>query len=351
MLDIGSITAQVKNNCNISDARHWGLYSPCGLLLRLRDLYKIEHGLKPWSSVSHRRIGEWIDKREQLWDGLSEAEYERIEIKGRLFWPFDVKGINNVLHKVGYFYGAGYGYLMKPLFLLAELNEKKKIGSHQIFFAQRELARDLSTSPAMIQGNTIIARHETMEYFLWDRLEEMKTKPDNSALCRAFSEYGLTKEADSSASKKFQQIVRDEMTTYIHHEVGEASQRRNLGRWWKELIQKLPYSRAEMFLRALKDILADTCDSGMLPYIIKKSKRGSLFFYIALLKGFRKNMVKEIITAYEEFTGSGDWGVIEKARRKSYISAKEHVKTLKNLYKRGNVTHEKIEEEFLKECN
>ncbi len=65
-LDINSIASQVKHNCNISDAKYWGFYSPCGLLLRLRDLYKIEKGLKPWGKVEPDEIGDWIGKREKL---------------------------------------------------------------------------------------------------------------------------------------------------------------------------------------------------------------------------------------------------------------------------------------------
>ena len=39
------MTEQVLRNCHISYARHAGLYSICGLALRLRDLYKWEMGL------------------------------------------------------------------------------------------------------------------------------------------------------------------------------------------------------------------------------------------------------------------------------------------------------------------
>ena len=47
-IDPGNITRQVLRNCEISDARHAGLFSICGLALRLRDLYKWEKGLDPW---------------------------------------------------------------------------------------------------------------------------------------------------------------------------------------------------------------------------------------------------------------------------------------------------------------
>jgi hypothetical protein len=48
MIAIETITNQVLLNCNIADSQHAGLYSICGLALRLRDLYKWENGLDPW---------------------------------------------------------------------------------------------------------------------------------------------------------------------------------------------------------------------------------------------------------------------------------------------------------------
>lgn len=42
MVDINHIAAQVKENCDISDAKYSGIYSVCGLASRLRDFYKWE---------------------------------------------------------------------------------------------------------------------------------------------------------------------------------------------------------------------------------------------------------------------------------------------------------------------
>jgi hypothetical protein len=50
MIDIQTLTSQVKKNCNISDAHYWGWYSVCGLLLRLRELFRAERGIKLWDS-------------------------------------------------------------------------------------------------------------------------------------------------------------------------------------------------------------------------------------------------------------------------------------------------------------
>ncbi|MEJ2658563.1 MAG: hypothetical protein P8012_15455 [Desulfobacterales bacterium] len=49
MFKISDIADQVLFNCNITDSQHAGLYSICGLALRLRDLYKWENRLEPWT--------------------------------------------------------------------------------------------------------------------------------------------------------------------------------------------------------------------------------------------------------------------------------------------------------------
>ena len=59
VLERKSITDQVLENCTISDSRHAGLYSICGLALRLRDLYKWEKGLDPWVEKDSSEVLEW----------------------------------------------------------------------------------------------------------------------------------------------------------------------------------------------------------------------------------------------------------------------------------------------------
>jgi hypothetical protein len=353
MVDIDSITEQVKLNCNISDAKHWGYYLPCGLLLRLRDLYRIENASRPWEKIGTEKIAGWIGAREGLWQELEGADFHHIIIGNKRYRPFDVKGINAALTGQGLIYGAGYGNLLKPVFILAELMEKKRIGRYDVYVLGRERARDLSTVPAMIQGNTIILRYETMNLFFWEKLEEMKARRSIGALYHAFAEYGILKEALGQISPKeleegLANITRKEIASYMHHEIGEASQRRLLGSWWKELLVKLPYSKAEMFLRSLKDVLADTCDKGMLSHVIKSKKAGSLFFYIALPGGLRKTIFPDIATASEEFIRTCDWNIIEKARQAGHNRAKRYVAQLKKIYDKGGITAEIVEQELMR---
>lgn len=355
MINIDSIAEQVKLNCNISDAGYWGYYLPCGLLLRLRDLYRVENGSKPWEKIGPDRIAGWIGEREGLWQELESNDFHHIVIGSKRYRPFDIKGINAALQGHGLIYGAGYGNLLKPVFILAELIEKNRIGRYDVYVLGRERSRDLSTVPAMIQGNTIILRYETMNLFFWDKFEEMKARRSRGALYHAFAEYGILKEGLSQISpekleKGLAEITREEISTYIYHELGEASQRRLLGNWWKELLVKLPYSRAEMFLRSLKDVLADTCDKGMLSYVIKNKKAGSLFFYIALPGGLRKNIFPDLMTAYEEFIRTRDWNIVEKARLTGYKRAKGYVKKLREMYDKDAISPEIIEREIVASC-
>ncbi len=352
MIDIEKITSQVKYNCNISDAQFWGYYSPCGLLLRMRDLYKIESGMKPWEAVNIKDIGTWMETREELWHELEDSEFQNIQVNSRAFKPFDVMGINAEIEKHGYVYGAGYGNFLKPLFILAKLTEKSERGRYGVYIAGQEKARDLSTSPAMIRGNTILLRHETMKMFFWGKFEEMGAIKHSGALYHAFSDYGIsTGPKAEMPPEKIDQIIslitKEELSSYIHHEIGEASQRRVLGRWWKELLMELPYSRAELYIRALKDIMSDTCRSGMLAYIIENKKTGSLSFYVSLLSGYRKTIFPNILTAYRRFRETENWDIIEKARVEGYKKAGDSVRKLKEMVDKGRASAEVIEKEII----
>jgi hypothetical protein len=354
MLDINSLASQIKHNCNISDSRYWGFYSPCGLLLRLRNLYKIEKGLSLREKIEKDRVIEWIGEREELWKKISFLDFMPIEVDNRKFRPFDIKGLNTVLCEKELFYGAGYGDFLKPAFLLAEISKKIKIGRYTIYILNRELARDLSSHPAMLQGNTIIARQETMKYFLWDKLEEMRAKKFDDTLSNAFSEYGISKDVIKKLSPDTLEdlvvkISEEELFSCIHHEIGEASQRKFLGRWWKDLVVNLPYGRTELFIRSLKDILADTCTGGMLEYIIKRQKKGSLGFYLVSLGGYRRVIFGDIVTAYNEFIRTGDWEFVEKARKKGYKRVRNYIGKLKVIADAGGITPEIIENKFMKE--
>ena len=107
---------QVLNNCEISDAQHAGLYSICGLALRLRDLYKWEKKLSPWIEKDSSEILDWIADKEQLWERLADEKYSDLIIGKKQYNPFDTAKINAMLEPQGFLYGAGYAFSLKPPF-------------------------------------------------------------------------------------------------------------------------------------------------------------------------------------------------------------------------------------------
>jgi hypothetical protein len=347
------IFSQIKRNCNISDAKYWGTYSLCGLLMRLRELYAVENGIRPWEKIDQKDIGEWITARENLWKELEDKDYEHISLNGSVFSPFEVENVNAVLNKSGLMYGAGYGIYMKPSFFIAEILSQRKVNGFDVYIAGSEYARDLSDNPAMLQNDTIIARADLAQLLLWGRFAELRNGKMNCNLAYAFSKYGITyQEAPSEDTAiKFSDIAYSEAETYVYHELGEAYEGRRLGDEWKTFLTCLERSKTEIFARSVKDVLADTSENGMLTSIIENRKEGSLGFYNVFLSGFRRIIFPEMPEAFRLFLASGDWKHIEDARKAGYRKAGEYAERLLSIYHRYKARPElvlkNIEEEIL----
>jgi hypothetical protein len=334
MTDREKIFSQIKRNCNISDAKYWGNYSLCGLLMRLRELYGIESGIRPWEKIDQKNIGDWITAKENLWRELEGRDYEDISMNGDIFGPFEVENMNAVLNNQGLMYGAGFGIYMKPSFFIAEILSQRKVSGFDIYIAGSEYARDLSDNPAMLQNNTIIARVDLTRLLLWGRFIELRNRKTNCSLAHAFSKYGITYREDPSEDTlmKFSDIAYSEAETYVYHEMGEAYEGRRLGDEWKAFLTCLQRSKAEIFARSVKDVLADTSEYGMLNYIIENRKEGSLGFYNVFLSGFRKIIFPEMPEAFQEFLASGDWNYIENARQTGYKKSGEYAERLLSIH-------------------
>ncbi len=354
MIDIKTVVEHVQRNCNISDAKYWGYYSICSLLLKLRELYRFENKINLWEKIDHKDIGEWISNRENLWKNLEDKELDYIPLCQNLYHPFDIEKINKELEKDGLIYGAGYGLRMKPSLTHAELYSKKSIGKFDVYIAGEEFARDLSGYPAMLQDCKIIIRINPTIQLIWERFEEFRLKSANLALKFAFSKYNIYHQEHPSENtyKKIKSVAESEAETFIYHEIGEAIEEEKIGVEWKSMLSSLPYGKAELFIRAIKDVLSDTSEYGMLKHIIENRKEGSLGFYIVFLGGLRKVLFPEISNAFKLFTEEGDWSLIEEARRVGYRRAEEYAERLLSLNRKYNSKKEQlvehIEEEILK---
>jgi hypothetical protein len=334
MLQIDDIADQVLANCNIADSRHAGLYSICGLALRLRDLYKWENRLEPWIEKEPSEVLKWIGNKEDTWEKLTEKEFKDILLFKRRFDPFDVKGINSILELYGLIYGGGYARSLKPSFFLAALEEKKVINHITVFILGREFARDLLTIPAFSQHNCIYVRKESARLFLWDQIFYVK-KSGRYALRFGLETYGLKDEMREELHRNFYQIADDETDTYIYHELGEIQDAvfdRNI---WQEIIAAFPHTPIELLVRTVKDLLADTGEYGTLQHIIRERKTASLAFYVAFLESFAKVLFPQITEAFQNFTQARDWELIEKAVTEGYNSTKSNAEAIIGIYHSG----------------
>ena len=334
MLNIDNIARQVLHNCEISDAHHAGMYSICGLALRLRDLFKWENGLPPWVEKDSSEVLEWIEAKEAKWDKQSDSSYADISINGKKFDPFDTIGINALLEPHRIFYGAGYAHSLKPTFFLAAIEEKKKLGGYNVYSLGREWARDLLTIPALSQDDCVLMRQESAKLFLWDKIFYIN-KSSRPALSLALESCGLKKQDPEAIKHGLTRILADQEETYIYHEIGELLDTdfdRNI---WREIIAAFPFSPVEFLARAVKDLLADTNDHGTLRNIVNKRRTASLAFYVAFIDGLAKKLFPDLLTSFRKFTKSRQWDVIDQAVTNGYNTAKKHAESITTLYLEG----------------
>ncbi|MCK4911250.1 MAG: hypothetical protein KAR83_06395, partial [Thermodesulfovibrionales bacterium] len=299
-----------------------GFYSTCGLLLRLRELYRSELGLHPGESIKNENVLPWIGKREELWAELEDEELKDITIGDKTFGPFDTDGVNRSIEAAGFIYGAGLGQFMKPIFFLAELESASEMNGFRVLVAGKEHARDLSVNPAMSRGATIIARRDITQTLIYGRFEEfLSSRNRKGALVLGFNHYGINGPDDMEALGN---VVDSELLSFIHHEIGEMHVSANTNLRLSELISSLaPHGRAPSAVRDIKDVLADTVDGGMLRHITDNKKSGSLGLYISSLSGLRYSLSLPLRKAWQGFGTDVRWDKVEEARANIYSATLE----------------------------
>jgi hypothetical protein len=334
MIEIDTFARQVLKNCDISDAQHAGLYSICGLALRLRDLYKWEKGLNPWEEKDASEVLDWIAAKEQLWEKLAGKKYADISIGGRHYNPFNTAPINAVLEPHGILYGAGYAYSLKPTFFLATIKNKSHTNGYTVYTLERELARDLLTLPVLSQDNSILLRIDSARLFLWDQIAFIK-KSGRPALQFALEHCGLKKQDSEALQHQMPTILAAQRDNFIYHEIGEMKDSTFDPVIWRELIAAFPHSPVELLARAVKDLLADTTQHGTLFYLIRNRKAAALGFYVAFQDGLVKELFPELRDAFRGFTKTRDWRMIEEAVATGYRNARTFTEKIVHIFQTG----------------
>jgi hypothetical protein len=349
-----SLTHQIKRNCEIGSAGQAGHYSLCGLLLRLRQLYKWEHGLPPWREPTPEEVLPWVEAKEGVWEDLEGSSWLGLSWQGTTVDPLAVEELNRDLIPRGLAYGAGYSRGLAPTCFLAELLEVRRLQELTILVLGPELARDLDATPALCQGSVIYARRQALAFYLWDRLSDpMQQK--NRFLRIALEAYGLSLPAllrDPEAHRQaFENLVAAELEAAIRHEIGEARET-GLRDAFHSALALFPQTRVELWVRALKDALAEVNDWGRLSYLIEARHLSSLALLLAWRPGLYPLLLPELEPAFWQLAAGGAWDHLEAARQSILTRLRETAAGLTDLLAEAATaspqqTRREIERRFL----
>ena len=335
---VASLAGQVQANCDISDAVHAGVFSICGLALRMRDLYKWEKRLPPWKEKADEDILDWIGRREESWDDVRETPYGPIAIDGTRYDAFDTEGINRALAAAGLFYGAGYAYSLKPTFFLAGIERESTVNGQRVLRLGRELARDLLTLPALSRDGVIVLRTDAARMYLWDQIQYLK-KSGKPFLQYALAQCGVNGNGQDALRAVLPRLFAAQAETYVHHEVGETTDRVFDRDTWQAIIGDFPHTPVELIARAVKDLLADTSGKGALRHLIDTGQAVSLALYAAFLDGLGREFFPGFRPAFSRYMDNGDMGPVEEAVADGYDNACAMAHEIMALYRKDRVAN------------
>ena len=312
----GQLIKQIQYNCDVSDARDHGIYSMCSLVLKLRNLYKWENGLEPWSEPEPAELLDWIEAREQYWEDISKWEFRPITIDGHSYGPDDVDAVNGSNGAQPFLYGAGHGRSMKAIFFLGEVNKRFEVEGHPVLLLGREHAREMASPFAMVQEGQVIIRTDPLRFFLYDHLQELRSS------CRSSFRFFLKSYSllnDGGLDQQRLMDTLDEMATreldlFIYHELGELLETSLDSKTLQQMIGRFPGSVIEFVCRAVRDVLADTHPRGVLSHILREKKPSTLGLYVSFVDGLRQELFPELASAWKEFVEHKNWEDLEQAR-------------------------------------
>jgi len=296
----------VQHNCHISDAQYAGNYTLCIYLLKMREYFRWEKGYAFGQKLSNDEVGGWLTAREALWDEVEEKDLAPLSIQGQVFNPYHSKTINDAIQDQGLVYSGGYGLHGKPVFFLAQLEDVREFDDYTLYVSGTELSRDLAAPPGMAQDKCIYIRKQSLQRFLWEKIEESQWHSQENPLARALASYDFQQQPDDSLN----QMTNTEVETIIHHEIGEIKAGQILGEEWEVMLANLPRSQAELMARAVRDHIADSLST--LPELIRNDHAPQIHFYFANLSSMRKVIFPSLMQAYTEWLESPNYSVLNK---------------------------------------
>ncbi|MFV9615909.1 MAG: Sfum_1244 family protein [Gammaproteobacteria bacterium] len=303
-MDIQQLINNVQLNCHISDARHAGNYTLCVYLLKMREFYRWEHQHAFSEKLSSDDIGNWLSRREALWDKIENEDYRLLHISSSEHDPFDSHSINQKLSEQNLVYSGGYGVKDKAHFFLAELEKKESINNYSIYISGKEYARDLTSPPAMSHNKTIFIRRESFKRLIWERTDEWRWNKPENAMARAIRCYDF----DNDLEIALTEMTDNELDAAVLHEIGEIQAGEKLV-GWHQMMADISFTQAEIMARAVRDHYADTLHT--LPTLIENNNRASIHFYFANLTNMRKHIFPALMNAYNKWCETRNINTIE----------------------------------------
>jgi hypothetical protein len=316
--DLGALVSTVQHNCHISDAQHAGDLTLCTFLLKMRELYRWENDIPLSQDMPKAVVGDWMNAREQLWEGLEAAPYQGLPLPDGEIDPFESERVNGHLGPQGLIYSGGYGRQCKPHFFIGRLLREEVRHSHRIYVSACEYARDLDAPAGMMQNGIIHVRTEALRRWIWERYEEWNWNHKNEAMARALAAYPF----DTAPEDALHAMTETETESVILHELGEARVGDELGPEWENLLVDLMRSRAEIIARAVRDLYADCLST--LPGLLERENAAAIHFHFANFVGMRRKLYPELGRAYQAWV---DTGSLTELRREA-ASGQEHWRLL-----------------------
>lgn len=291
----------VQTNCHIADASHAADMTLCIYLLQMREFFRWEQGIAPMQTLSREAVGAWLPEREALWDRLEDTPWRPLPVAGKAFDPFDVAAINTALQPHGLVYGAGFTGPGRASFFLGELASVQQRDGVLLLVSGREHARGLASPPAVLSGNTIFLRQESLQRWLWEKFEAWTFRRPSGAFKAALDAYGF----EHDGAEAVDRMAQAQSETLILHELGEARVGALLGPAWQDMRNALSDRRTDLHVRAVRDLLADCLVT--LPTLLERQADASLHFWFSNFDGLRPTLFPRLARAYSAWCG-GDGG-------------------------------------------
>jgi hypothetical protein len=295
----------VQRNCHISDARHAGDYTLCVYLLKMREYFRWEKSYAYRDKLPEADVGDWLKQRESFWETIEDDSFTDLPIDGEYYDPFDNEAVNAALNPYGLVYSGGLGNKCTPHFFLGKLSHQERQSDFTVLVSENEYARDLTAPPAMALDNTIFIRRESLRRMIWEKSEEWRWNKLENAMGRAIQSFNFEDNIEAALDDMTDTVL----DSVLLHEKGEVLAAKLLGPEWEQMLARLPRSKTEIMIRAVRDHLADSLTT--LPGLVGKGKDASLHFYFANLTNMHKHLCPALIQAYESWVMRGKREAIE----------------------------------------